>query len=919
MFRISIDRNGLWLKKVKGRATRLRLWSLVYIFFGVLVFLSVLGLAVNRESKVLLLLGQSLIGSQKEFPSEAIAVYTENNVKAIESLMFTAAVGHQSRIPSVDLVVENNALERMYEAINVGDPDLGHDIGGDRPYVNGYYRDESGKIQKCNASYRGMTFKHHMATKPSLRIKIKKKDIELGRRFVEIQRPEDVLALCNWLPTRLAKELSVMADLFDHVRLFVNGKYYGLYERHYRAGEPLTVLNHKMPGTFFKGDLTGLQQHTTDLWSSVKSWKEYGEESEVNASLFEQFLQVLRRPHTLDTLEEFELLIDFDAFAKVTALYNVTQSNHVDSSHNHLYYTSTNTGRLEPVFWDPNGYMRTQPRTLINSIKHPVMDWLTRDPRWIHERNRYVFKFISGTASAESQQRLISDQYKLLYAELRADPNLSIMGYRRSPLDLAPALQTLNNRIQERSNYLKAYLSNARLSVYERKTSSGELRTQVRVFGDIAVQVRRRDGTLLVGIVNTGRMVGKDSMVLYPGLTETFPRLPSGQWEDDPDLAYPVPCALVYEILGSAQSLEFINAVTGEAVTAERQKAEAIRATDCRSIHPWHFSAGKTESIVLGPGVETIETDLHVEPTEQLIVEPGTELRLAPGIGIYCRGQAVWRGTKEEPITITQLEEGKPWGAIAIFGARSEGSNASWVTCHGGSVGAFRFRQFKGMFNVYNCPKFEMSDCSFGENFLGDDTVNLAESKCRIRKCSWTNSLSDGLDMDMCSAVISECRWDDAGGDAIDLMGCDVLIWKCEIRGSGDKAISIGEATTAYVRKCFLSAGKIGVQIKDGSRAMIVQSKFTNNETALHGYRKKWLYNDGGRALIDQCEFKGNDIGIWPESRSGVWILRSDVAVEPSSLHRVISTTSILDDDWTLEYLKPSYLWSQGPWKADTN
>ena len=42
--------------------------------------------------------------------------------------------------------------------------------------------------------------------------------------------------------------------MLDHVRVFVNGRYYGVYDRNIRPGESALVANGRLPGTLFKGD-----------------------------------------------------------------------------------------------------------------------------------------------------------------------------------------------------------------------------------------------------------------------------------------------------------------------------------------------------------------------------------------------------------------------------------------------------------------------------------------------------------------------------------------------------------------------------------------------------------------------------------------------------------------------------------------
>ena len=73
------------------------------------------------------------------------------------------------------------------------------------------------------------------------------------------------------------------------------------------------------------------------------------------------------------------------------ALMIVTGSVHTGGWHNHLYFLCSNQGRIEAIPWDCNAYgIFADSDVPPDVVKHPVMDMITRDPRWVHRRNQVI-------------------------------------------------------------------------------------------------------------------------------------------------------------------------------------------------------------------------------------------------------------------------------------------------------------------------------------------------------------------------------------------------------------------------------------------------------------------------------------------------------------------------------------------------
>lgn len=81
--------------------------------------------------------------------------------------------------------------------------------GKSKRWLKVEYRDVDGMLRLGKAALRGFSAWHHGRAKPSLRINPKGPGYG-GGNFVELSRPEDPLAVCNWLPDQLGASLGLL-------------------------------------------------------------------------------------------------------------------------------------------------------------------------------------------------------------------------------------------------------------------------------------------------------------------------------------------------------------------------------------------------------------------------------------------------------------------------------------------------------------------------------------------------------------------------------------------------------------------------------------------------------------------------------------------------------------------------------------
>lgn len=795
-----------------------------------------------------------------------------------------------SHLPTYHLHLPDNTLQEMQKALNEGDPDLNHEPGGTKPYFKALLQ-QDGKARRVKVCLRGTMHWHHRVSKPSFRIRLRKDDTGRGDRYIELTTPEDSLVLNNWLPMQLAGSLELMNDASRHVRLFINKKYFGVYVRSTRPGEPFALANGRMPGTFFKAEFS------EKMWESSEAWKTFGQEDPADIAVLQRWLDLLRGPVNGDTLQQFHTVFDSEKFARWAALMTVAGSIHTDDRHNHSYFFCSNQGLLEPMPWDVNGYgLHTQPDSPVDVQVQPVLRFLSADARWLHRRNKWIHQLLTGPGSTTEITETINRYMQDARSDLEADRNLGDLqkftgtGWNWMPVsaaDLDKKREQMLDWVAARNEYLHRYLDYARFSI-EPDDNGGCL---VRVFGTVA-------------IVATDTVTGQ-TQTLYPGISEKRWIHTSHQQQADIQFPYLRPAAQTWRLAVPPERLVFRNAITGKPVNLCKLPAdEAAIERDSRTIPVEQFLPEPSGHISLGPGQVTLDRDLIVGRYQTLTVQAGTRILLAPGVGIYSEGKSHFAGTPEEPIRISGSHH-EPWASIGITGPQTAGTVFEHVHVDEGSIGKLNELRFRGMLNVYNCPHVTLRHCRIGANRIGDDAVNLAESSIVVEDCSWTDARSDALDLDMCTGHVANCRWENSGNDGLDLMGCVVTVRDCQISGSGDKGISVGENTRLKAVRNSISRCLLGTEIKDDSVAEFVECVFEHCHTAVHSYQKKWFYAAGGTCALIDCRISGShEEDVDMQARCTAILVRTPFD-RPDQSSQGIKQLESLPPEWA-EMIQPS-------------
>lgn len=816
-------------------------------FFGMAIGLLIAQVQSNY------LLGQMLLGGK--YTSEA-AGFALSRQKAALGALLTSRARPNDSLPKVEIFLSNNTLADMirHRAVDGSKPDYGayvraHEPGPPDPGRGLDFLPYDTPTTRVKVASRGLSPHHYQSAKPSLRVTFPKSEAQ-GRRHWELQVPEDPLLVANLFPELFAREVGLMTGLSRVVQVSINRKDVGLYLDCYRLDEPLALVNGRLPGMFFKGDYF---EHR--LWEHRRAWKASGEIMEGGWKQLDGLLQLVSQPSwSSQDRARFDQLVDIERYAQWCALATLTGSVHADDYHNHVYFYSSYTGKLEPVVWDFNSWILTPPFTHVDRLMNRMQILAYHDPKFMHRRNEILYRWLSGPGSPQAWAERLKAHLAPLLPALSQDPNLGALkrlippGRKPEnntaeaamlfPLPVAPqelpvyeeAFRSWN---EERAKFLRAYLADS--AIYLGRHQKG---TVISSAGRVAVRVKSRSG-----LVHTPEG-GFPEILAYPGMA--FSDLQT----DIPLPGYTtLPARLDYSVSNPPEDLLFENALDG---TPIEPRFEACPIPVGFSLPPLPVPAAAREPVELGPGRVVLTQDLVVESTQNLIIHPGTQIFLAPGKGLYSQGKVLAEGTRDKPITVRPLDPASPFAAFAIWSESTAGSRFTWFDIEGGSTGDCRGVFFKGMFDVYQCPDLKLTDFRAGKSFLGDDAANLGNCNVDLTRLSFENALADSLDMDACKGRVTDSTFRSSGNDGIDLSTCEVDIEDCQFFRCGDKGISVGEGSRATIRNCVIRECVSGIAAKDRSVALVEDSRLESCQAALRAYRKKWSFVDGGTLILER-------------------------------------------------------------------
>ena len=788
-----------------------------------------------------------------------------DNISAMINVLWADPLPAKEQIPSVNLWIPNNSLEILNHQI------FRFSMKDDKKKlrVKGLYKGENGNLYPIRFGMRGARETHHMVWKPSLRIKFKKSNFPEEYRDHSLIVPKDGVGLRNWLSGYLSRRWGLLSSNEHFVKLFINNKYFGFYNRLYRLDESLFINAKRLPGPIFRLEHTDNRylHRVWYHWDTSAAWQSIGispKNGEIiikrpieTAQNIQGWHQLRIENHKFKNLysdlsnyiDEINEVIDQDSFAKYLALITHSGSSHVDDRHNNALWMDQGSGKMIPFLVDITGY--DFPAAGGDSILSPIIkDQGAFVRAWLmHPMNfalyiDHLYTLINTFGSVEYLEKVIRSKWALIRPAAFSDVNISVQSNSYEGLQLVP-VTSLNKNVED----LIKYIDNRNRSIHDQLSedilsivTSDKDRFEIFIQGFSGVVVQRKDSKSFK--INGNNNITKE--ILYPSVGPLVNKL------DSIAKSY-----AFYSFPGQPEDYLFNHRFTSRPLSFSpfpfKNQLSILRSI--KGVNFLDLPKTKPKSTLLGPGEVFIHETREFEARHTVTIAKGTQIRLAPQVSLIFKGPLMIKGTKNQPVIIRPQNPKQPFGTISLLGKGARGSRIRHLDIEGGSIHRRHNLQFTGMFSVHDNPDIEIESSRFGPNFIGDDAVHIVRSQVIIKDSLFENAFMDALDLDLVNGKIINSDFINPGNDAVDISMGEVSINGGRFSGAKDKCISAGEGTRTHVRDVSFEFCQNGIAVKDTSHLVLENAVFRRCFIAWNSYKKKWRWKMGGTGIIKNSQF----------------------------------------------------------------
>lgn len=758
---------------------------------------------------------------------------------------------------------------------------------GKAQYIDAYLliSDEPEKTRKVKLRYRGDNNFHWLYAQKSLRIKLAKKDnYNMEKVFNLINPPYDYTLIDN-INYQISSDLGIISPDFYPARVFINGKYMGVYMYLSQVDESLLRKHKIMPGSIYYGDnAPANKQGISSLWQSAEYWKKKASRNAEQKNNREDINYFIQSINTLAPLEFYKFVntsLDKEKYYNYFALDVIFGSEHHDYHHNHKLYFDPYKGKFEPIQWDLRFW---HPYGTKDVSVYPLIEKISLNPILEHQRDQVAYKLMqSDTFKQETINAKLAKLNKVQKEDLAADTlkdraiysSKKLKGWHSEPYTQKDLDKTIKDKLwhfKVRQEKLNKVYQNANISYKLTKIADQTYVIELFSKGNSAVEIKAKNSTtmsLYKDLNFNGQIDANetaiDSIMLYPGRkienkpVEHFGKFLSGNIRITPATEkYTIIIKTKTDTLDISDFV-FTNKITLQPLQATIYNSdEKPQKND--SIHPWQLPQPKQKIITL-QGQINVDTTLVFDRHTPVIIKPNTTFIMAENTSIYFYAKVTAKGTSEQPIKFIAKDAKKPWGIVAVQGKQTSGSLFEYCQFENGSIDVKNLIHYTAPFNLHDTDNFKVNHCKIGKNFKGDDAMHIAYAQGTVENSQFIDARSDGLDIDISNVIINNNIFSNSGNDGLDIMTTEMTATNNTFIETGDKGISVGEWSTAEINDSHFIRTWIGLEIKDKSNVNANNLRFIDTKNkAINLYRKNKRYDSGGQLQAGKLYFKGNDI-----------------------------------------------------------
>ena len=727
-----------------------------------------------------------------------------------------------------------------------------------------------GGAQQVKLRYRSADPEARARPKQSFRIRTRTDQLYQGLRTFDLVAAGDAADGSAQLTGCLASALGLITPLRQPVCVFLNGRHLGVYELTELLDEGTLRRHQRMPGDLYAPLEYADGSKAPRAFEVPQQWRKLAENNHYPAgsrTALERLCHLLAAAPDETRQRELSSLLDMAAWGRFGALELLANRSFGSETAGWRLFWDPWRRALEPVVDTAPGWPETADAAGFASRLHA---WLAGNGDFLAARDAALAAFfdrgddarflaeVSHTLACQ-RQALSHDPAPQPLAENAAEQRLDALQAR-----ITAALQRAREaHLGQPGRVLWSPCGPASLRL---QLDGPQPVTAVVVQFDrplptgVTVHLRYRRGTDWHEIDLSGGSVVRDRQLQVPA------RL-FGQFEPELGLrpanapSGPVPCPVAgtYELridaAGTAPEPLDVEVERG----GRRQRALAkadLAAGEAAAVYCVAAARPFRPPLVWR---DTVAVEGTLEVPDDLVIEPGTTIRLHPGAQLLCSGKVTALGTAEAPIRFGPATSNQdPWGTLRLDGSGCDGSRFAFCDVRGGSGYQVPLAECCSMVSVHNTRGVRFADCTFAENHRYDDLIHIVYAEVEFERVRLLGARMDALDCDQSRVVVRQSTFQRCGNDGVDLMTSHALVEHCRFEGCGDKGISIGEDSRLLaLQNRFLGCNK-ALEAKDGSLAYAANCELRGNQKAMNAYQKNWRYAQGGHLVVLQSEVVDN-------------------------------------------------------------
>ena len=741
----------------------------------------------------------------------------------------------------------------------------------------------NGKLERMKFRFRGDNPVNWAYAKKSFRIKLRKKRMIENTRVFNYMTPQSPGLVEDYLAYSIAATVGIPVPKARLVEVLVNDVPAGIYIEAEHLDENFLRNRGIMPVDIFKGEQNAAEHKFMtdhDLFDNPDLWTKtsvFNQKPKDDNSILAEILELVRRAETSSqALDALHRRAPLDAWARFSAYQTLVQSWHNDFQHNMRIIADPWRGKAIPVSHDTGTDFAVRGDFQLDRATHALFDVYSRDSRFLSRKYRILYGFIEDgvLANAAAGIRNMIPALKNSYERDRTRYRMTIT--RGALASLPSGLATVSGM---KSHWLR--------TIDDMTALQSAIKSTLEADPDLT-WFDRSGG---IHLVIAGQVpAGAVSLLTAPGapVPETFAWDADGNGEIGPgDVPIPFsiadgrivlaaewfanrfgsralnPAATEFALVAdkplTIEGVRAGNPLTGKSVDAKRDPRRGV--TPARLNAPVVEPAPQTPTVWQGEKI--VEKTLVIDGP--LTIAAGTTIKMAPGASLVLRGKTMVDGTAANPVRIHGASGRRPWGVFALSGPGAAHSRISHLHVAGGSGEWVDGVSYIGMVSVHDTHDIHFIGLHARDNRRYDDMIHTIYShNIRFDDCHLDAARSDAFDFDLSGGItISNCTIANAGNDALDFMGTAAMVRGSRLLSSSDKAVSAGEGSNILVFNSLLEKNYLGIVVKDGSSAYVVNSDLVGNASALNAYQKNWRYGSGGRLMVEKSKISDTDPAYW--------------------------------------------------------